>query len=87
MSEMSDPGPEGNPDPVEKARADIKRRARRRYSHHLCPKCGSEALQRKHLPRHIRPLRLIPGMRPRAYRCDQCGAVTILWRTERDSPD
>jgi len=57
----------------------VRKSKRRKYSHHLCPRCGKETLIRKRLPDYLRPLRLLPWLNPRRYVCDDCGKSTILW--------
>lgn len=61
-----------------------RKRKVRRFSHHLCPKCSKELLERKRLPVYLRPLRVIPGLSPRRYICDGCGRRVILWRKRRN---
>jgi hypothetical protein len=60
-----------------------KREKKRRYSHHSCPHCGQETLERKRLSRLIRPFRLLPGLHPRAYVCASCKKHMVLWRPDR----
>jgi len=68
--------------------------ARARVS--ACPKCSKGELERVRTPRVLRLMRAVPGLHPRAYRCDFCMRTHVEWRdslgvgghqTQREEPD
>ncbi len=74
-------------DPTEVAREDFSERAekrRSRFSRHVCPKCGSMSLERHHVSVFLRAFRLVPGLKPRRYKCERCNAKVTLWRPATD---
>jgi len=66
------------------AAESVRKQKRRKYSHHLCPRCHKETLERKHLPAFLKPLRLLPGINPRHYVCESCSKDVILWNPPRN---
>jgi len=66
------------------AESASRKTKRRKYSHHRCPRCGKEALERKRLPFYLRPLRVVPGLNPRRYVCDECTRNVTLWKPPRN---
>jgi hypothetical protein len=72
-------------DPLSVAREHIattqEESRQRRFSRQACPYCGSLMLKRRQLPYYLRPLRLLPGLYPRIYRCDACQRPVTLWRS------
>ena len=56
---------------------------RRKYSHHLCPKCRKETLERKPISAFLRIFRVFPGLNPRSYKCDSCGKKLVMWTPKR----
>lgn len=87
MRRNSDSLPDEGASPVDVARESITDHGghgEKRYSSRQCRSCHAESLQRSHTPWYLRPFRWVPGLRPRAYRCDQCKKRMIVWRREAD---
>jgi transposase-like protein len=60
------------------------RKKRTRFSRQACPNCHSATLERRHLPLFLRPLRIVPGLKPRSYRCQSCHKSITMWRKSAD---
>jgi predicted RNA-binding Zn-ribbon protein involved in translation (DUF1610 family) len=73
-----DPTPSELGTPVDESR-DVRKK-RTRFSRQACPKCHSATLERRHLPMLLRPFRIVPGLKPRSYRCQSCRKTITMWK-------